>query len=71
VLESSPTLINNWYSINLTNGKDYINQLSANAGLTQIRIPSSLTITMTLLSITLARLDDLTYVCEQSIKGVK
>lgn len=35
---SIPTAINNWYSINLTNGQAYINKLSTNAGLTQIRL---------------------------------
>jgi hypothetical protein len=35
---TSPALINNWYSLNLTNAKTYINKLSTNAGLTQIRL---------------------------------
>jgi len=34
----TPTLSGGWYSINLTNGKGYINRLSTNGGLTQIRL---------------------------------
>jgi hypothetical protein len=30
--------VSNWYSINLTAGKAYINKTSANSGLTQIRL---------------------------------
>ncbi len=33
-----PAAVNNWYSIDLTNGKAYINKLAANGGLTQIRL---------------------------------
>ncbi len=34
----SPALSSNWYSINLTPGKDQINKLATNSGLTQIRL---------------------------------
>lgn len=34
----TPALASNWYSINLINGKDYINQLATSGGLTQIRL---------------------------------
>jgi CSLREA domain-containing protein len=34
----SPALSSNWYSINLTSAKAYINKLSSNGGLTQIRL---------------------------------
>jgi Tol biopolymer transport system component len=34
----SPALVSNWYSINLTSGKAYINKLSTNGGLTQVRL---------------------------------
>lgn len=34
----SPPLNDGWYSINLTSGKEYINKLSNNDGLTQIRL---------------------------------
>jgi hypothetical protein len=34
----SPTATNNWYSINLTNGKGYINKSSTLSGLTQVRL---------------------------------
>jgi hypothetical protein len=33
-----PTLSSNWYSIDLTGGKSFINKLSTGAGLTQIRL---------------------------------
>lgn len=33
-----PALVNDWYSIDLTEGRDYINKLSTDASLTQIRI---------------------------------
>jgi hypothetical protein len=35
---SSPTLVGNVYTLNLTSGKLYINKLAANGGLTQIRL---------------------------------
>lgn len=35
---SKPVLTNGWYNINLTNGKAYINKLTTNGGLTQIRL---------------------------------
>ena len=34
----TPILVSNWYSINLTSGKTYINKLSTSSGLTQIRL---------------------------------
>lgn len=34
----NPTPINNWYSLNLSNAKDFINKPSTNGGLTQIRL---------------------------------
>lgn len=34
----NPTLVNNWYSINLTSAKASINKLTTNNGLTQIRL---------------------------------
>jgi hypothetical protein len=34
----NPALASSWYTINLSNGKTYINKLSSNAGLTQIRL---------------------------------
>ena len=33
-----PTLLSGWYRISLTNGKGYINKLTTNGGLTQIRL---------------------------------
>ena len=33
-----PIPVSNWYSINLTNGQSYVNKLSTNGGLTQIRL---------------------------------
>jgi len=33
-----PTPVSNWYSINLTNGRNYINRLTTNGGSTQIRL---------------------------------
>lgn len=33
-----PIPVSNWYAIDLTNAKDYINKFSTNAGLTQIRL---------------------------------
>ena len=35
---TSPLLQSNWYSLNLTNAKTFINKLSSSAGLTQIRL---------------------------------
>ena len=35
---TSPALIDNWYSLNLNNAKTFINKLSTNGGLTQIRL---------------------------------
>jgi len=34
----NPALVSGWYSINLTSGKAYINILSTNGGLTQVRL---------------------------------
>ena len=34
----NPSLVNNWYNINLTNARPYINRLNSNARLTQIRL---------------------------------
>ncbi len=34
----TPALVSNWYSLNLTSGKAYINKLATNGGLTQIRL---------------------------------
>ena len=34
----TPTAVSNWYTINLTAGKAYINKLATNGGLTQIRL---------------------------------
>lgn len=34
----SPNLVSSWYSFNLINGKDYINKLATNDGLSQIRL---------------------------------
>jgi len=33
-----PAPVSSWYSIDLTNAKDYINKLTTNSGLTQIRV---------------------------------
>lgn len=35
---ASPGLVSGFYNFNLTNGKDYINKLATNGGLTQIRL---------------------------------
>jgi hypothetical protein len=37
-----PAAVGNWYSIDLTSAKGYVNKLSAHSGLTQLRLRFSL-----------------------------